>query len=229
MDIPIVFSDKHYVVINKPAGVLTHASTCGETLTVTAWIREHFPETVTVGDNPRQRPGIVHRLDKDTSGLLVIARTQRAFEHLKRQFAGGEISKMYAAVVCGTMRQRKGTIDKPIGLKAGTTKRTVHGGKMVKTAVTEFVVRKTFQRAGKTFSLLDIHPLTGRTHQIRVHLNAVDHPVAGDTLYGGKNAAGSAPRLMLHARSIEFSDVSGKRIRVEASPPRDFLDFVGAS
>ncbi len=168
------------------------------------------------------RPGIVHRLDKDTSGIMLIPLTQEYFSYLKKLFQEKKIKKTYLAIVKGEVKGKTGIIDKPIGIKSGTTRRTVFSDKMSKEAVTEYKLIKNFEKDGQELSLLEVYPLTGRTHQIRVHLNYIGHPVIGDKMYGGKTVAALAPRQMLHCYSMEFDMEPGKSIKLEAEPPDDF-------
>jgi len=177
---------------------------------------------VSVGDKPEERPGIVHRLDKDTSGIVLIPRNQHYFEYLKNLFATGNIKKTYLAIVRGVLKEKEGTIDAPISLKAGTTKRTIHGGKMTKSAITKYKVSKELNGA----SLIEVFPKTGRTHQVRVHMASIGHPVLGDTLYGSKKNEEGAPRQMLHAHSIELEIEPGKAMKLMADPPSDFETFL---
>ena len=196
--------------------------------TVVDWARKKFPKIKTVGDDPVHRPGIVHRLDKDTSGVLLIALTQEYFDYLKGLFQKHKIKKTYYAICSGIPKQKKGIIDIAIGIKSGTTKRTVFSNKMAKPALTEYEVEKTWNAAGETYSLVRVFPKTGRTHQIRVHMNYIGCPVIGDELYGGKRNALRAPRHMLHCFCMEFADVGGKQVRVEAPLPDDFLNILPA-
>jgi len=228
----IIFLNRDVIVINKPAGMLVHrtgAKRSGEE-TVADAIAKQFPEIRRVGDDPAVRPGIVHRLDKDTSGALLVARSQETFEYLKKLFQRHEIKKEYLALVRGAVKT-DGVIEKPIGLRPGTTKRSVNAKrmKMVKEAVTHYRTLEHFTKNSKEYTLLRVIPETGRTHQIRVHLASIGYPVVGDVLYGGKKAkAGEAGRLMLHAAAIEFTLPSGERLRLEAEPPEDFMKVVGA-
>ena len=182
---------------------------------------------VSSGQVIQTRPGVVHRLDKDTSGVILIARNQKYFEYLKNLFQNHKVKKTYLALVWGKVKNKKGIINMPISLKTGTIKRTIHAGKMAKEAITEYEVLKTFEiinEKGNTkyFSLMRIFPLTGRTHQIRVHLASIGNPVVGDMVYGGKkeNPFG-LKRQFLHAQSIEFNTQENKRIRIEAELPED--------
>ena len=221
MDPVIVFENENLVVLNKPAGLLMHSDGQGEA-TLVDWLIVHFPEVTTVGDKPEERPGVVHRLDKDTSGIVLVPRNQKYFEYLKSLFAHGKIKKTYLAIVRGVPKEKGGIIDTPISLKPGTTKRTVHGGKMTKSAITQYKVSKELKNA----SLLEVFPKTGRTHQIRVHMASIGHPVLGDTLYGSKKNEEEAPRQMLHAYSVELELEPGKVVKFAADPPGDFRAFL---
>ena len=220
----ILFQSQDFIAINKPAGVLVHSAEYmkKDGSTVVDWLIQRFPKIKKAGDDPAHRPGIVHRLDKDTSGVLLIARTQTYFEYLKSLFQKHEIKKNYYAICFGEPKQKKGTIDIAIGIKPGTTKRTVFSNKMAKPAITDYEVEKTWKVDDDTYSLVKIMPRTGRTHQIRVHMNYIGCPVIGDGLYGGKKNATRAPRQMLHCFSMEFKDAKGKRIKIEAPLPADF-------
>jgi 23S rRNA pseudouridine1911/1915/1917 synthase len=227
MDSPqLIYEDDFVLALNKPAGMLVHkprlnpekaAQSTAETLT--EWVLKRYPEVAKVGDNTEQRAGIVHRLDRETSGVIVVAKTQEAFEFLKNQFQGREIKKEYLTLVNGVLKGR-GLINKPIGLKPGTVKRTVRAKnmKMVKEAVTEYEVVESFENA----TLVKVRPRTGRTHQIRVHLLSIGFPVVGDNLYGGtKRETFGLKRQFLHAESLEFLSPNGRRVRVEADLPKE--------
>ena len=230
----VVYKDRHFLVLSKPAGLLMHPFRVGTDHgklvitepTLTDWLKTHYPETKKVGDNPEMRPGLVHRLDRDTSGLVIVARDQETFAYFKSLFQGGGIQKTYLALVSGKLKNEKGVIEKPISLKSGTIKRTVHGGKMTKEAVTEYEVIEVFQQGSAWYSLVRVKPKTGRTHQIRVHLASIGHPILGDALYGSKkrseNKAVTVSRLMLHAAALSFTSADKKLIEIEAPPPIDF-------
>ncbi|MDP3953464.1 MAG: RNA pseudouridine synthase [bacterium] len=220
MEPKIIYENKDVAVINKPAGLLVHDDGKGSEETLVDWLRVNFPEVATVGDDPAERPGIVHRLDKDTSGIMLIPRTQAYFEYLKDLFQQKRIKKTYWAVVKGSPRKDEGVISSPISIKPGTIKRTTHGGKMTKEAVTSFRVLRRLDG----YCLIEASPKTGRTHQIRVHLASIGSPVLGDTLYGSKKNKEEVPRQMLHARGIEFQLEPGKSVRLVADPPDDFQD-----
>lgn len=249
-DPEVVYEDRDIIVINKPPGLQVHAAKVSAAsravrargiaphgpppATLVDWLIKRYPEIKGVGDDPALRPGIVHRLDKETSGVMLVARNQKSFEYLKSLFQKHEITKTYLAMVAGVPKERQGTIDAPIGIRNGTMKRSIRSTKMAKPAVTEYKVLKTFTRpaadgaspidgAPAAFSLLEIYPKTGRTHQIRVHLASIGHPVLGDRLYGPKKQPAWADRLMLHALSIEFTAADGKRMKFEQLSTPDFL------
>ncbi len=242
MNIPVLYEDNDVVVINKPAGLLVHGiydkngpKHSGDTLV--DWLTEHYPETQKVGDpkldgkvNP-QRGGIVHRLDRETSGVLVIARNQAAFEFLKKSFQGRSVKKTYLALVWGRIHEKSGVIDKPISIKDGTVKRTVFAGKMPRAAVTEYeTVAHYFYAHGKhrdELTLVKVMPKTGRTHQIRVHMSAIGHEVYGDKLYGKKRDTLELNRHFLHAAELEFKLPSGTKLLVDAPLPSELESILG--
>lgn len=228
----VVYEDRGILVINKPAGLQVHAARVSDRMrktgrdkepvpTLVDWLAAHYPEIKNVGDDPTLRPGIVHRLDKETSGIMVVAKDQKSFEYLKSLFQKHEIKKTYLAVVVGQPKEKTGVIDAPIGIRNGTLKRSTRSKKMAKPAVTEYRVLRTFTREGADgtqakFSVLEVTPRTGRTHQIRVHLASIGHSVVGDRIYGSKTKQpGWAGRLMLHALSLEFTAADGKRVKFE--------------
>ena len=241
----VIYEEPGFAVVDKPAGLLVHSTTREHGTpniepTLVDWLLKKYPEIRTVGDDPATRPGIVHRLDRDTSGVILVPRTQESFEYFKSLFQKREIKKTYLAVVYGTPSKKEGIIESDISLKSGTTKRTVHGGKMTKPAITKYKVLKSvmYHVSGTVpntehgsgvgvmspMSLLEVTPLTGRTHQIRVHLASIGHPIVGDALYGkrGTRNEGLGTRLMLHALSLEFTTREGKRLKIEAEPLEEF-------
>ena len=226
-NIKIVYKDKNFLVIMKPAGRLMHASPHilkgnKHEKTLADWLLENYPETEKAGDEPKIKPGMVHRLDRDTSGVVVIARNQEFFDHLKNLFKKGEIKKTYSGFVEGKL-PKKGKIDKPIGLIHGSTRRSTRGRKMkmVKEAVTEYKSIKYIEKDDRHFTLVEIYPKTGRTHQIRVHMASLGHPIIGDKMYGKAENPWDVKRQFLHAKSLEFSLLDGKRIKIEAVLPND--------
>ncbi len=224
----VIYEDEDFVAVNKPAGMLVHADGSkagaqGSKLnhpTLVDWLMRHYPEIQGVGDDLKVRPGIVHRLDKDTSGVMLVARNQKYFEYLKRLFKNHAIKKVYLALVWGVPKERRGLIDKPIGIKPGTIKRSVFSKKFQKTATTRYEIIKSFE--GRA-ALVKALPETGRTHQIRVHLASIGCPVINDPLYNKKrDGIIGEGRLMLHSASIEFEKEPGKRIVLEVNLPEDF-------
>lgn len=221
-DIPldVVYEDDQLAVINKPAGMTVHAGAgkneSGSRGTLVNALLHRFRTLSRVGDEIR--PGIVHRLDKDTSGLLVVAKTEAAHRKLAGEFADRTVRKTYLALVHGWMEQAQGTIRTPIGRdlnrRARMTTRRSSAAKGVRSAVTHWKVVNRIGGAFGRFSLLEVAIETGRTHQIRVHLASIGHPVVGDSLYGAPRSisggTSKAPtsvtlkRNFLHAYAIEF-------------------------
>jgi 23S rRNA pseudouridine1911/1915/1917 synthase len=229
-----IYQDKNFLAVDKPAGILVHATANSQEQTLVDWLLKHYPEIKKVGDAPEIRPGIVHRLDKDTSGVILVARNKKYFAYLKNLFQTHQIKKTYLALVWGKVEPKTGIIEKPIRLKSGSVKRTVWQGKMEKEAITEYKVLKylkyntSFTIVNKLlyFSLLKVMPKTGRTHQIRVHLASINHPVVGDALYGKKTNPFNLKRLFLHAESLEFNQSNGKRIKIEVGLPDELKTII---
>jgi 23S rRNA pseudouridine1911/1915/1917 synthase len=246
MDIPILYEDKSIVVINKPAGLVVHADGRTKEVTLVDWILEKYPDIKEVGEPLRlrpefvkggeekiiYRPGIVHRLDRETSGTLVIAKTQEAFSHLKEQFQERETKKIYNAFVYGEMKEDDGVIDRPIArsrkdFRLWSAQRGARGE--AREAVTGYQVlnRTNVGNMNAGFTYIEVRPKTGRTHQIRVHMKAINHPLVCDSLYAPKQkSALGFKRLALHARSLEFTNLAGKLITAEAPFPEDFLHAI---
>ncbi len=220
LPLTVLYEDEDVVVIDKPAGMVVHAGAGHHQGTVVNALLHHFGQLSTVGGG--LRPGIVHRLDKDTSGLLIVARTDRAHQALAAQFHSREVQKIYWALVHGHLPEQ-GVIDKPIARdpvrRTRMTTRTAGGRK----AVTSY---RVLERIGP-FSYLEVRIGTGRTHQIRVHLSSIRHPIVGDALYGAPRIVEGMPplgRFFLHAGEIAFrSPSTGNLIRV-ASPLAAELD-----
>jgi 23S rRNA pseudouridine1911/1915/1917 synthase len=241
--ISLIYETKDFLAVNKPAGILVHPikNSDSKELTLVDWILKNYPEIRKVGDEPDIRPGIVHRLDRDTSGIILIARNQAFFEYLKNLFKNHKIKKTYLALVWGKLEPKSGKINIPIGIKTGTIKRTVWNKKSkdFKEALTEYRVVKSFKFQVSSskiynFSLVELMPKTGRTHQIRIHLASINHPVVGDEVYGFKKrklpvCAGrpfELNRQFLHAFSLEFTPEAGQRIKLEAELPEDLKNIL---
>jgi 23S rRNA pseudouridine1911/1915/1917 synthase len=225
MVIPILYSDDNLIVINKPPGISVHGgiSVSGETLTDI--LSRQFPEILHVGDDPHNRPGIVHRLDKYTSGVMVAARSHAAFYALKKLFKEGRMEKTYEAIVCGSPKKKSGVITMPIGrLVKNPLRRGVQKGKRQIRGARHATTRYRVIAHDANYAHVQLMPETGRMHQLRIHLEAIGHPIACDTTYGGKNVCcpPDARRQLLHARSISFSYPEGRRLYFEAGLPEDF-------
>ncbi len=270
LKIKVLYEDKDVLVIDKPSGISVHPAAGGvnpdgrtkdpSTLlraekTITDWVLKNYPKMKNVGEPMGEidRPGIVHRLDKETSGVLLLAKNQKAFEFFKKQFMDREIKKTYNAIVLGFVKNDHDTINKPIGRSPSDFRRRLAGrgarGEL-REAVTEYRVLKRFialvpknfsscalprVRVGtlgdknfqapkpEKFTFLEIHPKTGRTHQIRVHMKYINHPVACDSLYNpDKPYPKGLDRLALHAKAIEFKDLKSKTIKIESPLPKEF-------
>ncbi|MFY9462520.1 MAG: RluA family pseudouridine synthase [Candidatus Sungiibacteriota bacterium] len=223
----VIYEDKNFIVVNKPAGLPVHAGGSVKSGTLVEWLIEKYPEIKKVGDDPKVRPGIVHRLDKETSGVMVVARTQESFETLKNLFKTRQVVKKYFALVKGRIAKKSGVIELPIGtLKTHGVKRTVlqKHAKNIKAALTAFRVLERFADS----TLVEVSPKTGRMHQIRVHFASIGHPVLGDRLYGGKSSMmAGLERQFLHASSLSFSYPAGRRFTFEAAMPEDIKTFLG--
>jgi len=227
-DIKIIFENDEVLAVDKPAGLVVHSDGKTKEPNLTDWVVENYPEMENVGEKAVYdgkeiaRPGIVHRLDRETSGVMLLAKTQESFENLKKQFQERETKKIYNAFVYGPMKEEEATIDRPIGksksdFRKWSAQRGARGE--LREAVTDYKVLNK----NKDFSYLEVSPKTGRTHQIRVHLKAINYSVVCDKLYAPKReCALGFGRLALHARSITFSLINGEKVTVEADLPEDF-------
>lgn len=222
ISLPIIYEDKDIVIIDKPAGLLTHPASDPKTPSVSTWFAHRFPESKDVGDI--ERPGIVHRLDKDTSGLLVLAKTQDSHHHLKEQFHKRKVKKEYQALVFGVPGGGDGRITQPLRRSRRNPARRAIDAEG-KPAITEWQRTKSYQ--GK-YALLNVQPYTGRTHQIRVHLHHIGHPIVGDQLYVFKRQKPPAgvKRQLLHANKLTIQLLSGKRRTFLAPLPDDMQDII---
>ena len=241
MEIPILYEDKDIVAVNKPAGLVVHPDGKTEEPALTDWVLEKYPKTKNVGEPIEmtkegvaggviERPGIVHRLDRGTSGVLLIAKTKAGHACLKEQFQNQLMNKKYYTFVHGDMKDPYGIIDKPIGKSPRDFRRWSAGrgarGEM-RPAETWWTLigvgRMISKEGGERYSFLEVEPKTGRTHQIRVHFKAIQHPVACDDLYApDKPCEIGIGRTALHAFSITFTNCAGKKITVKSPLPEDF-------
>jgi 23S rRNA pseudouridine1911/1915/1917 synthase len=235
MQIKILYEDEYILALDKPSGLLVHGDgrTKGETLV--DWINQNYPELKEVGEEQVlqneeviKRPGIVHRLDKDTSGVIIVAKTKEAHEFLKEQFKNRKVEKIYNAVVWGNFLSEKmeGVINKSIGKSSGDFRKwsAEYGAKgKLREAVTEYKVLVQ----NKDFAYLEVKPKTGRTHQIRVHLKSISHPVVCDKLYASGKPCDSENclgfnRLALHALSVKLELPNNTHITIESPLPKEF-------
>jgi len=239
-ELTVLYEDADIAAVDKPSGLMAHSDGRSEGPFLTDWITGRFPGAVGVGEPARShegkaidRSGIVHRLDRETSGVILVAKTQAGFDCLKGQFQDRTVAKRYLAFIWGKLDEEFGTIDRPIGRSANdfpkwSAQRGTRGE--IRNAETywtrlwtgETKVDENAERPEK-FTLVEAEPKTGRTHQIRVHFLAIHHPIVSDTLYAPKRPhALGFTRTALHSRSIEFMNTEGKRVKVEAPLPADF-------
>jgi 23S rRNA pseudouridine1911/1915/1917 synthase len=226
-EIQIIYEDENIIAVNKPAGLVVHSDGRTKEATLSDWVLENYPEACEVGEPIKLsdgseilKHGIVHRLDRETSGVILVAKNQETFLFLKRQFQDRKINKVYRAVVYGSMKNVRGTVDKPIGKSKKDFRVWAVAGTrgVLRDAVTEYKVLCV----AKDFSYIEVYPKTGRTHQIRVHMKAIQHPVVCDRLYAPNKECGlGVNRVALHALSIDFSLRGGERIKIEAPLPED--------
>lgn len=228
-ELPIIFSDENIIVIDKPAGMQVHPDDTRKEETLVNYLVAQFPEIETVCENTKEgklRPGIVHRLDKDTSGVIVVARNMETWLELKRQFQDKEVEKKYQAIVYGVPEPAEGVIEKALA-RSGDYRRQVVAGHKTRTKIREAVTGyRTIRALGDDFALMELSPKTGRMHQIRVHLTSIGHPIVGDKKYflRGIVRLDSARRQLLHAESIKFTLFSNG-YEFNSPLPQDFLDF----
>jgi 23S rRNA pseudouridine1911/1915/1917 synthase len=219
----ILYSDEHVIVINKPAGLVVHPGAGVEHGTLVNALVYHFPGIERVG-HP-DRPGIVHRLDKETSGVMVVARSELAYDELKRQFKAREVEKIYLALVWGRLQMEAGKMDWALGRHPRYRQKISIRSRHPRSALTYYSVKKILDE----FTLVEVKPVTGRTHQIRVHFAAAGHPVVGDIRYGGKDKAGRYVRLYLHAWHLVFSHPATKSLLEFYAPlPPEFQKIIQA-
>ena len=222
-DIPIdvIYEDKDIIVVNKPKGMVVHPANGNYNGTLVNAIMGMCKETLS-GIGGELRPGIVHRLDKDTSGLLIIAKNDKAHVKMSDQIKNHEVKKTYIALVRGVIKENEATIDMPIG-RSTSDRKKMAVNKEGKNAITHIKVLKRYDK----YTLLQVNIETGRTHQIRVHLSYIGYPIIGDTTYSnGKNEFGVVGQC-LHAKSLEFKHpITGKEMKLEAPLPEYFQDII---
>ena len=235
----VLFEDNDVLVVNKPAGLIVHFDGRNEEPSLVDWIQKKYPETEGVGEDwlssqgvSVPRPGIVHRLDKTTSGVMVIAKNQKTFEYLKKQFQDRTTTKIYDALVYGQPKEDEGVIEAEIGRTKKKPRKWIatfaHG--KTRAAITNWKVlgRYTDAESGEKVSHMELEPKTGRTHQIRVHLKAIHHPIVCDHLYSAhKECILGFKRPALHARSLTLELPSGEERVFESELPEDFKNAFG--
>ncbi|HEY4503852.1 MAG TPA: RluA family pseudouridine synthase [Candidatus Paceibacterota bacterium] len=253
MEIPILYEDSDILAIDKPAGLVVHSDGKTKESSLTDWILEKYPQTKDVGEsiilssspnplhsdleipNTIERPGIVHRLDRETSGVLLIAKTKKGHAYLKEQFKNHTILKKYLALVHGELKEKSGIINRPIGrsksdFRKWSSTRGTRGE--MRTAETKWTLLDSKLLDNKEgYSLLEVEPKTGRTHQIRVHMKTINHPIVHDKLYGPKKPNHSSlisglNRMALHAMSVSFINCAGKNITINSQLPYDFRNVL---
>ncbi|MFA5838686.1 MAG: RNA pseudouridine synthase [Candidatus Paceibacterota bacterium] len=232
-EIKVIYENENFVAINKPSGLMVHDDGKTNDKTLCDWILKNYPQTENIGEPTKtssgkiiKRPGIVHRLDKETSGVILIAKNQKTFEYIKKQFQNRQIKKTYITFVYGEIKNMEGTIDSPIG-KSKKDFRQFSSMKNTRGELREAITKYKVLKKNKDFSFVEVYPKTGRTHQIRVHLKSINHPIVCDSLYAPK---GKCPeeigRLALHSSSIEFKDDKNVSFKIDAPIPENFENFL---
>ena len=230
----IIYEDIDTLVLDKPSGLVVHFDGKTKEPSVTDWLISKYPgiqdigETQIMDDKEIHRPGIVHRIDRDTSGVLIVAKNQKSYIHLKQQFKESKAAKVYRAFLYGAPKDAEGIINLPIGrsnkdFRLRSAEKSARG--KLREALTKYEV---LEENGK-FSYIEAHPKTGRTHQLRVHFKALHHPIVCDPLYAPKReCALGFERLALHAYSLTLTLPSGATLCAEAPIPKDFIDAIKA-
>jgi 23S rRNA pseudouridine1911/1915/1917 synthase len=225
--IKIIFENKDIIIVDKPVGLAVHAGVNTSESTLVDFLLQKFPKIKNVGDAPEIRPGIVHRLDKETSGVMIVARNKESFEYLKDLFKSRKIEKKYLALVHGKLKVKEGRVEGEMGRsKKDFRKQALVRGKISvrkeRYSLTDYKVKKEFEKE----TLLEVSPKTGRMHQIRVHLHSIGHPIIGDKKYTFKEYKNiDAPRMFLHAASICFIGPDSKKYFFESQPSAEFENF----
>ncbi|MEK7552768.1 MAG: RluA family pseudouridine synthase [Patescibacteria group bacterium] len=217
----VIYENEHFLIIDKPSGLLTHAVEHSFRPTLADWLVERDSSLSRVGDPAR--PGIVHRLDRDTSGMMVVAKDQPTYLWLKDAFRNRQVKKSYRLIVQGLIKKSSGIIDFPIGRSRQDPRRRVAAAGAagpLRQALTTYQVLATFENE----TYLEAYPQTGRTHQLRVHFKAIQHPLVGDQLYGGNlPESPTINRLALHAYCLELPARAGQNRMFIAPLPLDFF------
>ncbi|MEG1448731.1 MAG: RluA family pseudouridine synthase [Oscillospiraceae bacterium] len=221
-DLDIVFEDECLLIVNKPKGIVVHPATSHSENTLVNFLKAHCGSNLS-DINGELRPGIVHRIDKDTSGLLIVAKTNEAHEKLAQQIAVHSFDRIYEAVVYGRIKEESGTVDEPIGRNPRDRKKMTVIYENSKPAVTHYEVISEFEQ----FTHVRCRLETGRTHQIRVHMAYIHHPIAGDSVYGPKKVINKLQGQCLHAKAIGFiHPKTGEYMYFESELPEYFTGFL---
>lgn len=223
IDLDIVFEDKNILIINKPAGMVVHPDDVHNKDTLVNALLNYYPKISTVGE--KERPGIVHRLDKDTTGLIITAKNNNSYRYLVNLFKNKKIVKKYYALVFGKVAEKTGVISYSLRKSSKDKKiKAIQG----KEALTRYKVIDYYSFENNYYSLLEVSPETGRTHQIRVHLAKIGHPIVGDQKYKFKDniSPSNIKRQLLHAFSLEFFLPSGEHKIINIDFPNDFQDYL---
>lgn len=220
ISLDILYEDEHLLAVNKPSGMVVHPAPGHDSGTLVNALLYHCKDLKGIGG--RERPGIVHRLDKDTSGVLVVAKSDHVHRHLSKQFRLHTVTRIYIALIQGVMKKNSGIIDLPIGRDTKDRKKISPRTIRPRHAITHLNVIRRYKDA----TLIELRPQTGRTHQLRVHLAHLHHPVAGDKTYGGRGygklGETKIDRLMLHAMRLGFiHPKTDKYMEFEAPLPVD--------
>lgn len=217
--LPVIYQDQNVIVINKPAGLLTHSKGVLNTEPSVA----SFIKPLLAGDiADTNRAGIVHRLDRHTSGVIICAKNKASLSYLQKQFSLRKVKKTYVAIVSGLLEPPAAIIDVPIA-RNPRHPQTFRPDADGKASISEYSLVRSFEKDGKTYSLIEVRPKTGRTHQIRVHMAYVGHPILGDSVY----AQVGAEHMYLHSSSLEITIPGGERKIFKAPEPIYFKDFYG--
>lgn len=222
-DIPldIIYEDRDVLIVNKPKDMVVHPAPGHYSGTLVNAVMYHCRDSLS-GINGELRPGIVHRIDKDTTGILVVCKNDRSHSVLAEQLAEHSITRIYLGICCGNIKEDHGTVDKPIGRNPKDRKKMAVNGVSARRAVTHYRVLERYGR----YTLAEFKLETGRTHQIRVHMASINHPLLGDEVYGAKSLSSkfSLAGQCLHARTLGFvHPESGKYMEFQAEPPEYFL------
>ena len=236
MPIKIIHQTKDYLILNKPSGISMHKDGKREEYTVADWLFENFPQVKGVGENlitsdgkEIEKPGIVHRLDKETSGIILVALNQKSYEHFKKQFKNKETQKVYYLFAYGNLKEDLITVDAPIGKdrKDFRKKTTKNPRGKIRESKTYFKVLNRGKDSGELYVFVEARPQTGRTHQIRVHMKHLNTPIVCDSLYAPKRKPILGfKRLALHAKTLIFKDLNGNEKTFEAEYFEDFQNSI---